>query len=236
MARKYFRQDAPIGKTPLVQAVTGDPTAHAMVVRAVLEDPPSETHLEQFKIFASGLAAGSYLAAYDRSPGVALVWTYLRLRPGVPADAVLAGLPAFGARHYPAPIAANFRLEPITDLHSAGDARAVDAAIAAVGALIILVAAGRLLGRRSLVAGLCLSSEPAALAVSLRIRPRGADRARDGRGPCLARGKRKTGRRAPMRVGAPVSAPPRAASQRAADCKPPDILGAEGVNFGTKNA
>lgn len=140
MARKYFGQDAPIGKTLLVQSVQGDPTAHPMVVRAVLKDLPGETHLEQFKIFASGLAGWSYLTAFDQSSGVSLVWTYVRLRPGVPVDPVLAGLPSFAKRHYPRTIAARFRLEPIKDLHFTDDARAVDAGIAAVGALIIVVA------------------------------------------------------------------------------------------------
>jgi putative ABC transport system permease protein len=138
MARKNFGEDAPIGKTLFVQSTAGaDPTAHAMVVRAVLKDPPDGTHLEQFKIFASGLAAASPLAAYDRGPGLYVVWSYLRLRPGVRADDVSAQLPAFAARHYPN---AHFRLEAIKDLHFTGDARAVVAGIGAVGALIIIIA------------------------------------------------------------------------------------------------
>ena len=138
MARKHFGRDAPIGETLLVQDVDGDPETYPMVVRAVLEDP-GDTHLEQFKIFASGLAAWSSLSELDRTPGNHLVWTYLRLRPGAVADDVRAGLPAFAARHYPPEF--TFRLEAIKDLHLTDDVRAVTAGVAAVGVLIIVVAA-----------------------------------------------------------------------------------------------
>jgi putative ABC transport system permease protein len=131
MARKHFGQDAPIGETLLVQSSLGDPTVHPMVVRAVLQDP-GDTHLEQFKIFAAGLAAWSPLA--ESGDG----WTYVRLRSGALADDVKAGLPAFAARHYPD---LGFRLEAIQDLHLSADVRAVNAGIAAVGVLIIVVAA-----------------------------------------------------------------------------------------------
>lgn len=138
MARKYFGEDAPLGRTLLVQAVSDDPTVRALVVRAVLNDPPYGTHLEQFKIFAPGIAAWSRLAAYDRSPQpFTIVWTYARLRSGVLAESVRAGLPAFAERHYPN---ARFRLEAIKDLHLDDDGRAVVAGIAAVGALIIVIA------------------------------------------------------------------------------------------------
>jgi putative ABC transport system permease protein len=138
-ARKYFGQDTPIGETLLVQHVDGDPEVHPMVVRAVLEDP-GDTHLEQFKIFAAGLAAWSRLADFDRRPiQFPIAWTYVKLRSGALADDVRAGLPAFAARHYASDF--TFRLEAIKDLHLTPGVRAVNAGIAAIGALIIVVAA-----------------------------------------------------------------------------------------------
>jgi putative ABC transport system permease protein len=138
MARKHFGQDAPIGETLLVQNVSGDPEVHPMVVRAVLEDP-GDTHLEQFEIFAAGLAAWSSLSEFDQRPGNAPVWTYLTLRPGARADAVSAKLPEFAARHYSPEI--SFGLEPIADLNLTAEVRAVNAGIASVGVLIVVVAA-----------------------------------------------------------------------------------------------
>jgi putative ABC transport system permease protein len=151
MARKYFGQDAPIGKTLPIQSVGGGPApydaAHPMRVLAVLKDVPSETHLEQFGIFASGRAAWSGLTFdqwfYNLVPArpVVSVWTYVQLRPGASLDRIRAGLPAFAARHYRGPMGWRLRLEPLKDLHFSGDERTVDGGIAAVGALIILIAA-----------------------------------------------------------------------------------------------
>lgn len=138
MARKYFDRDAPIGDTLIVQSSQGDPTERPMVVRAVLTDFPGETHLEQFEIFASGLAAWSPLAAFDQTPPpFPIVWTYVRLHPGALPEEVVTGLPAFAARHYPD---SGFRLEAIEDLHLTAAVRAVNAGITAVGALIIAIA------------------------------------------------------------------------------------------------
>ena len=149
-ARKYFGEDAPIGKTLAVQSVNGGPppydVAHPMRVEAVLKDVPSETHLEPFGIFASGRAAWSGLTfetfyeGRSGRPDVS-VWTYAKLRPGASPDRIRAGLPAFVARHYAGPIGWRIRFEPLQDLHFSGDARTVDAGIAAVGALIVLIAA-----------------------------------------------------------------------------------------------
>jgi putative ABC transport system permease protein len=146
MARKYFCENAPIGKTLLVQAPVGDgpllATPHPMRVLAVLKDIPSETHPEQFEIFASGRATWSPLALEDQHPGPGLFfWTYLRLPPGVSPDRIRAGLDGFAARHYAGRIGRRFRLEPLQDLHFAGDTRTVDREIAIVGVLIIVIAA-----------------------------------------------------------------------------------------------
>lgn len=138
VARKYFDEDAPIGETLFVQHVDGDPEVYPMVVRAVLKDP-GDTHLEQFKIFAAGLAAWSPLTEFDQRPGGSIGWTYLTLRSGADIDDVRAGLPAFAARHYPPEL--SFRLDAIQDVHLTDDVRAVAAGISAVGVLIVLVAA-----------------------------------------------------------------------------------------------
>jgi putative ABC transport system permease protein len=105
----------------------------------VLQDP-GDTHIEQFEIFAPSLAAWSPLTEFDQRPGFgASVWTYVTLPPGALADDVRAGLASFAERHYPPEF--SFRLEAIKDLHLTAEVRAVNAGIAAVGVLIVVVAA-----------------------------------------------------------------------------------------------
>jgi putative ABC transport system permease protein len=166
MARKYFGEDAPIGKTLLVGqgldiGLTGSEAplfaaTHPMRVLAVLKDLPSETHIKA-QIYGSGRAAWSILALDDRhpSPYNENTLTYVRLKPGASPDSIRAGLPAFANRHYPSPNGAASalrpRLEALKDIHFSakdwGDSlrqpgdRAVDVGIAAVGVLIILIAA-----------------------------------------------------------------------------------------------
>jgi len=145
-ARKFFGVDAPIGRTLLVQAVAGDDPAslapHPMLVRAVLKDVPSSTQLEQFKIYASGRAPWSRQTRQDqhRAPPTTIE-TYVRLAPGVSVDRVEASLPAFVARRYPDHPEWRLRLRALDEMHLTPVTRAVDLGIAAVGALIVLVAA-----------------------------------------------------------------------------------------------
>ncbi len=114
LGRLYFGDRDPIGQTLLVQHVEGDPVAHPMVVRAVIQDTPAETHLQQFKLFASGLGAGSPLADADRyPPQFSAFWTYFKLRPEARADDVSLGLPAFAERHNSARTPASYRIEPL---------------------------------------------------------------------------------------------------------------------------
>jgi putative ABC transport system permease protein len=150
VARKYFGVDTPIGETLLVQAPDGDDplstTEHPMIVRAVLEDIPDQTHLEQFKIFASSNAAWA-----NRAPANQLFyWIYARLPAGMPADRIRERLEDFAARHYseaaglrdgPGTSGWRFRLEPLKDVHFTFDGRAVIRQIAIVGLLIIAIAA-----------------------------------------------------------------------------------------------
>ena len=161
MARKYFGEDAPIGKTLMLFASQDIGPAgnapHPMRVLAVLKDIPSETHLN-LQIFASSRAPGGRMAYEDAHPSPFNIsfLTYVRLKPGISADKVRQRLRAFDMRHYPGgtPGAASpqfYRLVALKDIHfeanNASDVlrqrgdRRVDAGIAAVGGLIILIAA-----------------------------------------------------------------------------------------------
>ena len=166
MARKYFGEDAPIGKTLEVSTAFSLGTLppaeaqvfaarHPMRVLAVLNDLPASSHLS-LGVFGSGRAAVSLLALDDRHPSDfnATTLTYVKLKPGASAAPIQAGMAAFANRRYPGAKGASslkFYLLPLADLHfpahgsgegerPPGD-RAVDAGIAAVGALIIIIAA-----------------------------------------------------------------------------------------------
>ena len=168
-ARKYFGEDKPIGRTILLDAGLGgfgppgrDQAGllgyHPMRVLAVLEDLPSNTHLAA-QLFASGRAAFSQMSESQRHPNpfAQNSLTYLRLKPGASPDQVTPRLKAFADHHFPFPGGGPsnyaFRLDPLRDLHfssapgggtglvrPAGDRR-VDAGVAAVGALIVVIAA-----------------------------------------------------------------------------------------------
>jgi putative ABC transport system permease protein len=173
MARKYFGQDAPIGRTLMVDAnpdvgQQGVPPAlaavlgglHPMRVMAVLKDMPPDSNLD-VQIFAPAQASQSIVRVQDQaaSPLSIGMTTYVKLKPGASVGAVRAGLPAFAERHYAAPpgisARASFHLIPLSRLHFSrqgisgapadvmrprGD-RKVDAGVAAVGALIVIIAA-----------------------------------------------------------------------------------------------
>ena len=163
MARKFFGEDAPIGKTLMVSPALdigrfgrGVKEPHAVRVLAVLKDIPSETHLN-LQIFASSRAPWAAMADEDAHPSpfdVAFL-TYVRLKPGASAARLRAGLPAFDKRRYPAAVKGgsiqDYRLVALKDLHfdakTSNDwlrqpgSRAVDAGVGAVGLLIILIAA-----------------------------------------------------------------------------------------------
>jgi putative ABC transport system permease protein len=167
MARKYFGEDAPIGKTlrvSMVETIPGLPpdearrlaTPQVMRVLAVLGELPSSSHID-LGLFGSSRAALSTIALEDRHPSPFEIdsLTYVKLKPGASVGAIKAGLTAFANRHYPSMNGgASFEklsLTPLArlhfDAHQAGDGfrppgdRAVDAGIGAVGLLIILIAA-----------------------------------------------------------------------------------------------
>ncbi len=170
IARKYFGEDAPIGKTLLIntiaeiQAAPGVPReaiapffgVHPMRVMAVLKDIPSNSHISA-EIYAPGIAAFSPIAFEDRVPSPFAVsdLTYVKLRPDASIDSVRGRLKAFAERRYPNRFMW-FKLMPLTGLHfsaleygSTGSPRHDPAAgrprrghgCGAVGALIVLIAA-----------------------------------------------------------------------------------------------
>ena len=164
MARKYFGEDAPIGRTLLVNTglningLPGFAGFHPMRVLAVLKDVPANTHLSA-KIFAAARAPFSLMSLDDRFPSPFEIddLTYVKLKPGVSGAALTARVDAFGQRRYPGPggsaTAQQYRLMPLQTLHFTtkdpgrggvfrppGD-RNVDAGVAAVGVLIVVIAA-----------------------------------------------------------------------------------------------
>ena len=168
-ARKYFGEDAPIGRTLQVKVGFGGPgmspdeasqmsSFHPMRVMAVLQDLPSNTHISA-DVFAAAKAPFSPVSFEDRHPSQfsSDTLTYVKLKPGASVDRIRAGLKAYADNHFPlyggGPSNYRFRLTALKDLHfdastqgapagvrPPGDRR-VDAGVGAVGALIVLTAA-----------------------------------------------------------------------------------------------
>jgi putative ABC transport system permease protein len=169
-ARRYFGEDRPLGRILLVNPQTNlrvDPASaeakaiagfHPMRVGAVLDDPPSSSHLT-IQIFASGLGAFSPLSVETRhaDDNSQNELAYLRLKPGASPTGWAGRLRAFADRRFPNPRGAHstnrFWLAPLDGIHfipigigptqimrPSADPR-VDIAIAAVGALIVAIAA-----------------------------------------------------------------------------------------------
>ena len=143
MARKYFGTELPLGQTIEIDR------EHTMRVTAVLEDLPSNTHLNA-EIFGSARALPPTPAGF-----VFRCYVYLRLAPGTSAEALRAALPGFVDRHSPgqsgkASDTRGYSLIPIGDIHlrptgryamkPGGDPRLLRA-IAIVGVLVLLAAA-----------------------------------------------------------------------------------------------
>lgn len=143
MARKYFGTDLPLGQT-----IEFD-HERTLRVTAVLEDLPSNTHLNA-EIFASA-------RAIPPTPDglVFRCYVYLRLAPGASPDALRAALPAFVDSHPQgqsgkASATRGYSLLPIGDIHlrptgrfamkPGGDLRLLGA-LSIVGLLILLTAA-----------------------------------------------------------------------------------------------
>ncbi len=155
LARKYFGRDAPIGESIEVDR------KHLLRVTAVLQDLPSNTHLE-FDLVASGRAPFSYLSQLDSMAAQSIVkpwlaYTYFRLAPGASSREIESRMPAFIAAHMPGylftaknPTGITMPITPIAaiHLHSVGlgamkppGSLQTLYTVAAVGFLILVVAA-----------------------------------------------------------------------------------------------
>src|SRR5262249_47672551 len=92
IARKYFGRDDPIGEVLELDRKT------TLRVAAVLEDLPSNTHLNLTAIASSRSAASFFNFMEQRTPPQGLipnVYIYLRLTPGADAGRLRAALPDF---------------------------------------------------------------------------------------------------------------------------------------------
>ena len=154
VARKYFGQDAPLGRTILLNSGFPGSGYHPMRVMAVLEDTPASSHLTA-QLFAPALAPFSRTALDEMhpSPFDEDQLTYVKLKPGSSPENWAARFGVFNQAHDPFPGKSppfRYSLAPLQTLHFTsagpspvtrppGDLR-VDAGIAAVGGLIVLIA------------------------------------------------------------------------------------------------
>jgi putative ABC transport system permease protein len=164
-ARKYFGRDNPLGELLEVNPAMGSDAAkvstafstpHPMRVTAIIEDLPSNSYLKG-EMFGSSLAAYSQFALYDLTPDQGPFrsqsnYTFIRLRPGTPAQQMRQELSAFATHNsdtstvYPPGFTVGLHLTPIGELHLSspgvlpmsprGD-RTLLAALAAIAVLII---------------------------------------------------------------------------------------------------
>jgi putative ABC transport system permease protein len=122
MARKYFGQDAPIGRVLTLNRQA------PLRVGAVIDDPPPTSDL-MFQIFASALNAASPLRQDDLQTNTrGTFWvtsrSYVRLADAAAAARLNAAMPDFFRRHLANPdgstvlgLKGSFKLIPVGDLH-----------------------------------------------------------------------------------------------------------------------
>jgi putative ABC transport system permease protein len=151
-ARQYFGRDDPIGEVLRVDR------KYPLTVAAVIEDLPSNTHLA-FEVVASSLASLSTFKALDAQPAAApgkpwVAHTYFRLPAAVTLEQVRREAAAFSREIFPLAVKNGMVLQlpivPIASIHlsppsmnamrSRGSS-ALISAVAAVGVLILFVAA-----------------------------------------------------------------------------------------------
>lgn len=146
MARKFFGEDAPIGKTLEINR------QHTLRVTAVIEDLPSNTHMGfRMLIAASVRPAGLWPGPHAQNAMFAPTYTYFRLGPGSDLKRIERQLVSYVKEHLqPAPGQhMSFDAEPIADIHllpagmhpqkPPGDPKLL-VALGIVGALIIAIA------------------------------------------------------------------------------------------------
>ncbi len=140
--RLFFGDGDPIGRTVLVQrrgrrsggASEGHPGGDRG--HAPGDAPPA--------VQAVRVGSRRGLAARGCRPISPAILGFLdvlpRLRPDARAGDFASALPAFAGRHNSARTPTSYRIEPLRELHFTADARTVNARIAAVGVLILIVA------------------------------------------------------------------------------------------------
>ncbi|MGE3476710.1 MAG: ABC transporter permease [Rhodospirillaceae bacterium] len=142
-ARKYFGNDTPIGETLEVNRNV------PLRVTAVLEDLPSNTHLDVDVIIPVEAMDAIVSETYRRD----MMYAYVRLSPGVSTARLLAALPGFNERHpeftktrFPywldsvTPVAdIHLRADNLASMKPAGSAATIGSALA-IAVLILAIA------------------------------------------------------------------------------------------------
>ncbi|MDB6014571.1 MAG: transporter permease [Gammaproteobacteria bacterium] len=157
LARRFFGSETVAGRTIEMDH------KHVMRVTAVIEDLPSNTHLK-FEALLPGIASFSRLSILD-APGTVApgklpledTYSYVKLRPGATAQAIVASMRGFARRHVTGEVSGvpissvyTFSLVPLTHIHlnersigdmkPPGDPRTLQAMI--MIAVLILIVAG----------------------------------------------------------------------------------------------
>lgn len=149
LARKYFGDADPIGKTIVVDA------KFPFTVAAVMKDLPFNTHLEMDLVIPIGSEAVRGVSRMTDNWFATSLYTYLRLAPGTDRAALEQALPAFVDAEVPqipgipagvpGSEAMIFALDPLTSIHLGGSRYGEmkppgdTAAVAALGAIALLV-------------------------------------------------------------------------------------------------
>ena len=167
-ARKYFGRDKPLGELLEVNPGMGPDaakvstafnTSHLMRVTAIIDDLPANSYVKG-EVFGSGLAAYSMFTLYDLTPDQGPLrtqsnYTFIRLRPGIPAQRMQQELSVFASRNsdtstvYPPGFTLGLHLTPLGELHLSppGDSpmsprgdKTLLAALVAIAVLVITAA------------------------------------------------------------------------------------------------
>lgn len=111
MARKYFGQANPVGKTLHVQ--NESPSGY-YTVTGILEDVPRNSHLQfDFLLSYASLGGGSVQKSWVWSQ----FYTYIQLRRGADPEALAARLPAFLKKHNGEKADYEVFLQPLRSIH-----------------------------------------------------------------------------------------------------------------------